>query len=170
MVRALADFALLDEPGYRLQATPMDVGELLDDIALRFASRAAQQGVALRCAHDAAALPVMAALDVELFERALANLLDNALQATPAGGRITMRTWRDGGQVVVEVQDSGCGIAPDELPQLFERFYHRREGGHGLGLAIVQRIVALHGGEVAACSAAGQGTEIRIRLPAVATD
>ena len=168
MVRALADFALLDEPGYRLQATPMDVGELLDDIALRFASRAAQQGVALRCEHDAAAPPAMAALDVELFERALANLLDNALQATPAGGCITMRAWRDGGQVAVEVQDSGCGIAPDELPQLFERFYHRREGGHGLGLAIVRRIVDLHGGEVAARSAAGQGTGIRIRLPAVA--
>lgn len=169
MVRALADFALLDEPSYRLQTTPMSVGELLDDIVLRFASRAAQQEVALQCTHDdeGDAAPPMAALDIELFERALANLLDNALQATPAGGRIELRAVREAATVVVSVRDTGAGIPAAELPLLFERFYHRREGGHGLGLAIVRRIVDLHGGEVSAHGAPAQGTEIRIRLPAV---
>jgi signal transduction histidine kinase len=166
MVRALGDFALLDEPTYQLQTTPMDVGELLDDIALRFASRAAQQGVTLACPRDSTAGPPVACLDIELFERALANLLDNALKAMAAGGCITLQALREGGQVVVSVADTGPGIAPDEVPQLFERFYHRREGGHGLGLAIVRRIIDLHGGEVQALSRLGQGTEISIRLPA----
>ncbi|MBT9488560.1 MAG: HAMP domain-containing histidine kinase [Rubrivivax sp.] len=164
MVRALADFALLDEPSYRLQPVPMDVGELLDDVAMRFAGRAAQAGILLRCEH--AADPVIAALDVELFERALANLLDNALKLTPAGGHITLSARHEEDQVVVAVSDTGPGIAADQLPLLFERFYRKSEGGHGLGLAIVGRIVGLHGGQVQAQSAPDQGMHITIRLPA----
>ena len=164
MVRALADFALLDEPSYRLQPMPVDASELLDDIARRFAGRAEAQDVALVCRHDGE--PTVAPLDIELFERALANLVDNALKATPAGGRIELQARRDGAHIVVTVADTGPGIAADDLPHLFERFYRRSEGGHGLGLAIVRRIVDLHGGEVQAHSAPGRGTEIRIRLPA----
>jgi signal transduction histidine kinase len=164
MVRALGDFALLDEPSYRLQPMPMDVGELLDDVAMRFAGRAAQAGVALRCEHDDSQ-PV-ASLDVELFERALANLLDNALKLTPAGGLVTLSARRQGDQVLVQVADTGPGIAAEQLPLLFERFYRKSEGGHGLGLAIVGRIVGLHGGQVQAQSAPGQGMRISISLPA----
>jgi signal transduction histidine kinase len=167
MVRALGDFALLDEPSYHLQPTPMDVSELLDDIALRFATRALQQGVALEARHDGE--PPVAALDIELFERALANLLDNALKATPAGGRITLQARREGAEgaeIVVTVADTGPGIAAEDLPHLFERFYRKSEGGHGLGLAIVRRIVDLHAGRVQARSEPGRGTEVTIRLPA----
>jgi signal transduction histidine kinase len=168
MVRALGDFALLDEPSYRLQPVPMDIHELLDDLARRFAGRAALQGVDLVCLHDDE--PLAAALDIELFERALANLLDNALKFTPPGGRITLSAQRERGQsgaeVCVEVRDTGPGIAAQDLPHLFERFYRRSEGGHGLGLAIVRRIVDLHGGRVEAQSAPGQGTRIILRLPA----
>ena len=174
MVRALGDFALLDEPSYHLQRTPLDVGELLDDIAMRFATRAAAQGVSVLALpevrsearpHDAAA-PAIAELDIELFERALANLVDNALKATPAGGCITLSAQRDGSEVLVTVTDTGAGIAADDLPHLFERFYRRSEGGHGLGLAIVRRIVDLHAGTVTAHSEVGAGTQVRIRLPA----
>lgn len=164
MVRALADFALLDEPSYRLQPLPMDVGELVDDVAMRFAGRAAQAGITLRCDHGDH--PPVAAVDVELFERALANLLDNALKLTPAGGQITLSARREADHVVVGVADTGPGIAADELPLLFERFYRKSEGGHGLGLAIVGRIVGLHGGQVQAHSAPGQGMVVTIRLPA----
>jgi signal transduction histidine kinase len=166
MVRALGDLALLDEPSYRLQTMPMDVGELLDDVAQRFAGRAAQAGVALASEH--AGDPPVAALDIELLERALANLLDNALKATPAGGRITLQARREGADVLIGVADSGIGVAPEDLPQLFERFYRRSEGGHGLGLAIVRRIVDLHGGQVRAQSRPGEGTVVTIRLPAAA--
>jgi signal transduction histidine kinase len=164
MVRALADFVLLDEPSYRLQPVPMDVGELVDDVAMRFASRAAQAGILLRCEHGDQ--PPVAAVDVELFERALANLLDNALKLTPAGGQITLSARREPEHVVVGVADTGPGIAAEQLPLLFERFYRKSEGGHGLGLAIVGRIVGLHGGQVQAQSAPGQGMLVTIRLPA----
>lgn len=167
MVRALGDFALLDEPSYRLQAVPMDVHELLDDLARRFAGRAALQGVTLGCTHDDA--PLAASLDVELFERALANLLDNALKFTPAGGRITLAARQEAGEVCVDVEDTGPGIAPADLPHLFERFYRKSEGGHGLGLAIVRRIVELHGGRAEARSTPGVGTVVTLRVPGVGT-
>jgi signal transduction histidine kinase len=144
----------------------MDVSELLDDIALRFAGRAAQGGVTLACEHPGG--PTVAVLDIELLERALANLLDNALKATPPGGRITLQARRDGALVLIDVRDTGPGVAAADLPHLFERFYRRSEGGHGLGLAIVRRIVELHGGQVQAHSGPGQGTTITIRLPAAA--
>jgi signal transduction histidine kinase len=164
MVRALGDFALLDEPSYRLQPVAMDAAELIDDLARRFAGRAAQQGVTLSTDTGDASLP--ARLDVELFERALANLLDNALRFTPAGGRIVLHGALVDGGLQVQVQDSGCGIAPEDLPHLFERFYRKSEGGHGLGLAIVARIVALHGGHAEAASTPGQGTTVTLHLPA----
>ena len=166
MVRALGDFALLDEPSYRLQPVALDAGELIDDLTRRFASRAALQGVTL--VTDTGDTPLPARLDVELFERALANLLDNALRFTPAGGRIVLRGALVDGALQVQVQDSGCGIAPDDLPHLFERFYRKSEGGHGLGLAIVARIVALHGGRATAASVPGQGTTVTLNLPAAA--
>lgn len=167
MVRALGDFALLDEPSYRLQPVPMDTHELLDDLARRFAGRAAQQGVALEAEHGDT--PLAASLDIELFERALANLLDNALKFTPAGGRITLGARREGNEVCVEVRDTGPGIAAADLPHLFERFYRKSEGGHGLGLAIVQRIVELHGGRADAASPPEGGTLITLRVPAGTT-
>ena len=88
MVRSLGDLAKLDEPEYSLRREAVDVSELLDDIVLRFAERAAQQGVALRAlpaADGAAAAPPYARIDVELFERAIANLVDNALKFCPGG-------------------------------------------------------------------------------------
>jgi signal transduction histidine kinase len=174
MVRALGDFAVLDEASYHLQRMPLDVGELLYDIAMRFATRGAAQGVAVlalpelrsEARADVETAPPIAALDIELFERALANLVDNALKATPAGGRITLSAQRDGAEVLVTVTDTGEGIAAEDLPHLFERFYRRSAGGHGLGLAIVRRIIDLHAGTVTAHSEVGAGTQVRIRLPA----
>ncbi len=172
LVRSLGDLALLDEPSFRLDAMLMDVGEVLDDIVLRFAERAAQRSVALK--HEPIGeLRPMASIDVELFERAIANVLDNALRFTPAGGSIVVRSGIEDSASVVHVADSGCGIAADELPRLFDRFYQSRsgtaragsEGGKGLGLAIVKRIAELHGGSLAVTSTLGVGTEVSLRLP-----
>ncbi len=187
LVRSLGDLALLDEPGYRLHLVRLDLGEVLDDIALRYATRAAQQGVTLRCAAapGAQAEPPLAAIDVELFERAIANLIDNALRFTPGGGEVLLSVSLVSDvaaatqRVQVCVRDNGSGIATQDLDRLFDRFYQGRdetsrggnalaaptEGGRGLGLAIVKRIVELHGGRVTASGAPGQGTEIRIDLP-----
>jgi signal transduction histidine kinase len=178
-VQSLGDLAKLDEPQFALHREVVDLGELLDDIALRFAERAAQQGIALEAARPAdemRALPI-ARVDIELFERAIANLVDNALKFCPPGARITLGAMAVDGRVEVSVSDTGPGIAAADLPHLFDRFYQSRhsvapatgEGGKGLGLAIVKRIAELHDGAVAVTSAPGAGTTVRLTLPAAAT-
>jgi signal transduction histidine kinase len=171
LVRSLGDLALLDEPQFKLQPMTMNLSEMLDDIVMRFADRAAQQGVVLRN-DGAAGTPVVAAVDIELFERAMANLVDNALKHTHSGGRVTLHTDSADDQVRVVVSDSGSGIAAADLEHLFDRLYtgagargDADGGGKGLGLAIVRRIVELHRGTVAVRSEPGQGTEVTIRLP-----
>ncbi len=115
-----------------------------------------------------------AAVDVELFERAIANLVDNALKFCPSGATISLDATLSGAQVLVTVKDTGPGIAPSDLPHLFDRFYQSRqsvapatgEGGKGLGLAIVKRIVELHGVQVRVSSSVGAGTCVSLTLPA----
>lgn len=173
LVRSLGDLAFLDEPTYRLQTTQLDLGEALDDITMRFAGRAAQLGVTLESVHDPAAAVPFAVVDVQLFERAVANLVDNALKFTPQGGWIRLGATVDGDEVCVTVADTGAGIAAAEQAHLFDRFYQARhhagpaggEGGRGLGLAIVKRIAELHGGRLQVRSALGQGTTVTLHLP-----
>ena len=176
LVQSLGDLAQLDEPEFKLRAEVVDAGELLDDIGMRFAPRAARQGVVLNVVHqDAdAAAPPLAPLDIELIERAIANLVDNALKFCASGATITLAARRDGARLLLSVADSGPGIAAADLPHLFDRFYQSRnsvapatgEGGKGLGLAIVKRIAELHGGDVSVESAPGQGTRVTLSLPA----
>ena len=170
LVQSLGDLARLDEPAFRLVTEQVDLRELLDDIRLRFAERAALAGIELRAALPAE--PVVAAVDIELFERAVANLLDNALKFGRRGDAVTL-TADAGERIVVEVADDGPGIAPADLPHLFDRFYQARssvapatgEGGKGLGLAIVKRIAELHGGAASVDSEPGRGTRVRLVLP-----
>ena len=177
LVQSLGDLAQLDEPEFKLHAEVLDAGELLDDIALRFAARAAQRGVTLVCeAPPPGAELAFAALDIELFERAVANLVDNALKFSRPGGHISLSARAAAARVQVSVADDGSGIAAADLPHLFDRFYQSRqsvapatgEGGKGLGLAIVKRIAELHGGDVAVSSSPGGGTVVTISLPKVA--
>lgn len=173
LVQSLGDLARLDEPSFALRREPVDAGELLDDIALRFGDRAARQGVRLTVEHEAGGEPPFAALDIELFERAIANLLDNALKFCPAGAEVTLGARAVAGQLEVTVADTGPGIAAADLPHLFDRFYQARqsvapatgEGGKGLGLAIVKRIAELHGGTAQVRSAPGEGTQVLLTLP-----
>ena len=183
LVRALGDLAKLDEPSFGLRNEEVDVAELLDDIALRFAERAARQSVALETSAGLPTGPAVdadvshrprASLDVELFERAVANLVDNALKFCPPASTVTLSAVQRGGRIEVTVADDGPGIAPADLPLLFDRFFQSRttvarsstEGGRGLGLAIVKRIVELHGGEVTVDSALGRGTRVVLSMPA----
>ena len=186
LVQSLGDLAKLDEPEFKLHAEVVDVGELLDDIAIRFAERAAKQGVELIAVHDADEMqplpfaggltspPPFAAVDIELVERAVANLVDNALKFCPRGARIALGAAVRDGRVDISVTDTGPGIAAADLPHLFDRFYQSRqsvapatgEGGKGLGLAIVKRIAELHNGAVSVTSRLGEGTQVRLSLPA----
>jgi signal transduction histidine kinase len=179
LVQSLGDLAKLDEPEFGLRTETVDAGELLDDIAVRFAERAARLGIALSAVHhgtDGALLPY-ARVDVELFERAVANLVDNALKFCPRGSSVVLGACRRGDRVEISVSDDGPGIAAADLPQLFDRFYQSRQsvapatgdGGRGLGLAIVKRIVELHEGEVVVVSEVGKGTRVTLQLPVAST-
>ena len=107
--------------------------------------------------------------DPDLFERALANLLDNALRFTPENGSIEIRLSDQNTDFEVAVIDSGCGIAAEHLPRVFDRFYRaepsRGSDGAGLGLALVKSIVELHGGSVTIQSDVGHGTTVKLRFP-----
>jgi len=171
LVKALGDLATLDEPSFRLRLEQVDLRELLDDIRLRFDERAGQRGVTL----DAVAgeQPVAAQVDVELVERAVANLVDNALKFCGTGCRVVLSAELADRHAVLAVSDTGPGIPAADLPHLFDRFYQARtnvapatgEGGKGLGLAIVKRIAELHGGDVEVQSPSGQGTRVILRIP-----
>ena len=179
LVQSLGDLAQLDEPEFKLRAEVVDVSELLDDICLRFGGRAAQQGVAVQAAPaptEPTDMPPFAAVDIELFERAVANLIDNALKFCAPGDSVTLGAVAESGRVRVSVTDTGPGIAAADLPHLFDRFYQSRqsvapatgEGGKGLGLAIVKRIAELHGGDVQVSSTPPHGTSVVLSLPVAA--
>jgi two-component system phosphate regulon sensor histidine kinase PhoR len=113
-----------------------------------------------------------APLDPPLIERAVVNLLDNALKYSEPGGRVEVEGLAVGGEVVLRVRDEGCGIAPEHLPRLFERFYRvdkarsRDLGGTGLGLAIVKHVAEVHRGSAGVESVPGKGSVFEIHLPA----
>jgi len=105
-----------------------------------------------------------------LFDRALSNLLDNALRFTPDRGKITIRNQSKNGRAELAVEDTGCGIAPHHLSRIFDRFYRvdssRSSKGTGLGLALVKSITDLHGGSAMATSELNRGTTVTLTFPA----
>jgi signal transduction histidine kinase len=114
---------------------------------------------------------VPAVFDPVLLQRLLGTLVDNAIRYTPAGGAVDVRVRRDGATAVLEVEDTGIGIQPDERAHVFERFYRgtaarqRAPDGSGLGLPIARAIVAQHGGSIVLAPARGGGTLVRVTLP-----
>ena len=110
-------------------------------------------------------------LDIIMIERALVNLIINAIHYTDDGGQVELLARETDGHLLLEVKDNGCGISAEHLPRIFERFYvvdkarSRSVGGTGLGLAIVKHVAAAHGGRVEVSSVAGQGSTFRLVLP-----
>lgn len=105
------------------------------------------------------------AADAELLHRAISNLVLNAMDAMPQGGRLTLRTRDEGGKVLIEVADTGSGLTPEECERIFTPYYTSKQHGTGLGLAIVQSVVSDHGGRIRVQSQPGQGTTFVIELP-----
>lgn len=172
MVEQLLDLARMEAGQLQLARQPVDLGQLLTGVEESFRPRAQEKGVALVLALQPA--PEVLG-DRDRLTQVFANLLDNALSHTPAGGQIRLALYLlSDGQVEVIVQDDGQGIPQEELSRIFERFYQvdksraaSAEGrGSGLGLAIVRELVEAHGGQITARSAPGQDTVFAIRLPA----
>jgi two-component system OmpR family sensor kinase len=165
---ALAELARLDSPDFTTQKEPLPIGELADDVAQRYALRAHDGDVRLDVEYPDR-LPVIH-VDAQLIERALSNLLDNALRVTPAGGAVTVRIVPRQGELCIEVTDTGPGVSVEDRQRVFDRFYqasrHRDlRGSSGLGLAVVKRVAELHGGRVGLDTPPGAGSTFWMALP-----
>ena len=146
-----------------IQPTPQDLGAAVQTWATEFHALAAPRGVALQL-EGLAALGAVA-VHAATLRRAVLNLVQNALEAMPQGGTLTLTGRRTPTQVHLQVQDTGSGMAAATLAQMFEPLYTTKAGGTGLGLYIVQEIVAAHGGQVTVESVVGQGTTFTLTLP-----
>jgi two-component system phosphate regulon sensor histidine kinase PhoR len=178
LVQDLLTLSELEERGTELQLEDVDPKEVAEQMLKLFEKAARDKGLVLKLSASAWNGTVPA--DRFKLEQVFTNLLDNAIKYTEKG-EIEVTLSRDSGierdvsgvgRVVIEVRDTGPGIAPEHLPRVFERFYvvdkgrSRQLGGTGLGLSIVKHIVLLHGGEVSVRSTPGAGTTFRITLPA----
>lgn len=156
-----------------LAVGPVDLVPLCASLVDQLDLVAGVRDVTLECAAEGR---VVVLGDAQWLERLLLNLVDNALKFTPAGGRVHVRVRREGGEAVLEVADTGIGIAADVIPRVFERFFRAapaREAdpkGTGLGLSLVKWIVDSHNGRIGVRSEPGRGTTFTVSLPAAGAE
>jgi signal transduction histidine kinase len=171
LVADLLFVAQVDAGKFQLQREEVDLRELATASVESARPAAAAQNVAI--ALDADSTPTVHA-DVARLAQLLDNLVSNAIKFTPAGGRVTVRVARVGGDAILAVTDTGIGIPPPEQERLFERFYRATAAteeaiqGTGLGLAITKAIVEAHGGTIGVMSREGFGTTFSVTLPLAA--
>jgi PAS domain S-box-containing protein len=146
-----------------LRREPVELGAYLEAFARETRDRLATRNITLRLDRDASAAFV--ALHQNSFRRVLLNLLNNALEAMPQGGQLTLRLHLEGGQAFLEVSDTGCGIPPEQVPLLFSPFHSTKPEGTGLGLYLVREILMAHQGDIAVNSMEGQGTTFTVAFP-----
>jgi two-component system sensor histidine kinase BaeS len=164
LVEDLRTLALAESGALQLKKETTDLALLVRETVDSFRTQADAANMTLTV-DTATDLPWLD-LDPGRVRQVLTNLLANALRYTPTDGTVSVHYHQAQGQAVIEVQDSGAGIPPEELPHVFERFYKSADsGGMGLGLAIAKKLVEAHGGTITAESTAGQGTIIRVTLP-----
>ncbi|WIY06340.1 HAMP domain-containing sensor histidine kinase [Amycolatopsis mongoliensis] len=168
IVEDLQDLAAADAGWLRLHPEPVDAAELAGHVAAAHADRAAAAGVTLTVS---ARGETGFEADPVRVRQVVSNLVTNAVRHTPPGGRVTIHVSSTVDEVVIAVADTGTGIAAEDLPHVFDRFWraeksrNRQTGGSGLGLAIVRHLVEAHGGTVAAESEVDTGSTFTVRLP-----
>jgi two-component system phosphate regulon sensor histidine kinase PhoR len=169
MVTELMELSRL-ESGEPTARDLVDVTALAREAAERMRPQAERAGLRLECQAQEG-LAVIG--DGPRLERALLNLLHNAVKFTPVGGEVSLTARRGDGEVLIKVSDTGTGIDGRDLPRIFERFYKadssRGTDGAGLGLALVKHTVEAHGGKVSVQSEAGRGSTFTLRLPEAGT-
>jgi two-component system sensor histidine kinase BaeS len=159
----LRTIALAESGALKLQKESTDLGELINQTIAAFRSQVAAAGISITT--DLASAPAIE-LDPARIREVLENLLANALRYTPRDGSIQIKCDSANQRITVSISDSGQGIAPEDLPHIFDRFYKGSDSrGTGLGLAIAKNLIAAHGGDIFAESEVGQGTTIRFTLP-----
>ena len=168
LVNSLLEFSRIEAGRVEASYEPTDLATSTTDLASVFRSAFERVGVALRI--DCPPLPEPVYVDGDMWEKIVLNLISNAFKFTFAGEvRVSLRAREQ--EVELEVSDTGCGVAAEDLPRLFERFFRgrstksRTHEGSGIGLSLVQELVRLHGGTIEARSQQGQGTTMTVRLP-----
>jgi signal transduction histidine kinase len=168
LVEELFELARLESRDMKPELEPFPLPELVQDVVLDFRLEAEKKRVSLKLDRPTE-VPLVSA-DIGLIQRALSNLIGNALKHTEEGGRVSVFIEPLINKVAVRIEDTGCGIPDAELEQIFDRFYQARNHGEeqstagGLGLAIVKRILELHGSAVEAASTVGKGTVFTFSL------
>lgn len=169
IIDSMLFIARAEDPRTQIHREPVDLSRELERVREFYEAPAAEAGVSLEVACPAG---TGARLDRTLLQRAVGNLVANSIRHTPRGGRVELGAVRENGELRIEVLDSGTGIAPTDLPNVFDRFYRADRarstatGNVGLGLAIVKSIVTLHGGSISAANRPAGGTRMTIRMPA----
>jgi two-component system, OmpR family, heavy metal sensor histidine kinase CusS len=162
--------ARADSPTPGITRMACDAQQAIEVVREYYEALAEDQGITVRCDGQG-----MVVADPVLFRQAVSNLLSNSLNYTPTGGCVLIRARQLEGQgLEVVVSDTGCGIAAEHLPRIFDRFYRvnparaKHPNGSGLGLAIVKSIIKLHDGKVDVQSEVGKGTRFTLTFPAMA--
>jgi signal transduction histidine kinase len=157
-------FARAPEP----KLAPVDLNRRLQEVVDFHLPEMKERGLSLRFYPGAGVGEVP--LDWDYMRAAVVNLLQNARDATPAGGEVLVSTSRQGEQVLIRVTDTGSGIAPEVRGKVLEPYFSTKKSGTGLGLATVRRVVAEHGGEMSMQSEIGRGTQFTLALPGSAAE
>mgnify|MGYP002780394412 CR=1 FL=1 len=169
LIEDLRTLSVAESGELRLHPRRVDAAAFIQQVVEEFRPAFQQKGVRLSAVAEATPVPV--SFDTERMRQVFGNLLSNALRHTPATGEVTVTAEPQRHGVLFRVTDTGTGIAPEDLPYVFERFWRadrsrsRQSGGTGLGLAIARQLVEAHGGEIRAESTPGIGTSFVITLP-----
>ena len=147
----------------RLNLQPVDALAVLDEAVRLIGLQAANQGVKIIVSTPQTALPRLS-LDSQKFQQAVLNLLINGLEAMPDGGTLTLRAFAEDGHLIVEVADTGAGIPPELATNLFKPYFSTKTQGTGMGLALTEKLIGQHGGQVS-FESGSRGTIFRITLP-----
>jgi two-component system, NtrC family, sensor histidine kinase HydH len=147
----------------RLNLQPLDAMEILDEAVRLIGPQATNQDVEIIVSRPAVQLPSVS-LDAQKFQQAVLNLLINALEAMPTGGKLSLRAFLENEHLIVEVADTGAGIPPELRKNLFKPYFSTKTQGTGMGLALTEKLIGQHGGQVDFESVA-EGTVFRIILP-----
>jgi len=170
LINDLLDVAKIEAGKYVQHQVPTDIGRIIEDMVGLMEERAKKQGISL--AYSCRDLkPVQA--DPKNMEEIFNNLISNAINYSPGGGKVTVTAEGKGEYMEIKVEDAGVGISPEELPKIFDKFYRvkhpetREVTGTGLGLAIVRGVVEAHNGTIDVESVPDKGTTFRILLPVI---
>jgi signal transduction histidine kinase len=173
LVQDLLTLARADAGVEGLRRGSVELGSLASGLEASLRSMCDTRGLELQL--EVPGERVLVEGDHAALEQLVLSLADNAVKYSPAPGRVSVSVRRSAGEAVVAVTDTGIGIAPEDLPQVFDRFYRadkarsRDSGGTGLGLSIAKSIAEQHGGTIGIVSRLGEGTRVEVRIPAEST-